>query len=92
MDKYSGELTKEPTESKMVTELGELHRATEELLGHTERLESKLQGVLHASPKPEQADTPHEELPGRLEEIRVCRERVAAANYMLKSIMNRLEV
>lgn len=79
-------------ESRMSVELSELHRATEELLKHSDRLEARLTGVLQPQPKSADTSTPKEALPSRLEEIRNCRERVDAANYILKSILSRLEV
>lgn len=91
MDKYNSPAEVD-RQSKMSEELAHLHEVTGELLKHAEHLEVKLQGVLQPQPKATSSDTPREGLPGRIDEIRTCRDRVTSANYMLISIISRLEV
>lgn len=79
-------------ESKMTVEMVHLAEATNQLMRYAEQLEVRLQGVLQPQPKSANSDTPIEALPDRLSEIRSCCKRVNAANYMLKSILSRLEV
>lgn len=79
-------------ESKMIVELNELDKVTDTALKYAEQLEAQLSGVLQPQPKSAATDSAKITLPPRLETLRTYRERVETVNYMLMSILSRLEV
>lgn len=78
--------------SKMSVEITELDMASNQICIYAEQLEVKLAGVLQAQLKSIASETSREQLPPRLEEIRNTRDRINDANYILESILSRLEI
>lgn len=94
VERYEGEEIRK--ESVVEREVNILNKASQELIKNAEILENRLTCVLKAQPKsvaevtPEV--TPEESLSKIPSEIRRHRQTIDSANYMLKSILSRLEI
>ncbi len=79
-------------ESPLSRELNIMSKATSELLTEIESLEVRLMPVLQAQPKLASTGTPEEQMTQIPSEIRRYRQAIDNANYMLRSILSRLEL
>lgn len=79
-------------ESTTVREINTLAKSISELLAQCDHLEVRLTCVLGPQLKSDEPDTPEESMSPIPNEIRQNRKNIDAANYILRSIISRLEI
>lgn len=89
VESYEEEIRKE---SVVEREINILNKASQELIKNAEILENRLTNVLKTQPQSVAEGTPEESLSAIPSEIRRLRQTIDSANYMLKSILSRLEI